>query len=73
MWMSGYNVEKLILMVTKDENVDPEKRDKTTAYITAQMTRHIGFQRALGRTVRKSNPTLTFCIQENNICIKEDI
>ena len=51
MWLSGYNVERLIEMLSKDENMDPEKRDKTTEYITAQMSRHIGYQRALGRTV----------------------
>ena len=58
LWLSGYEIEKLIEMLSKHENVDPEKRDKVTEYITAQMNSHIGFQGQFGRTVRVSPITL---------------
>lgn len=51
MWTSGYEIQKMIELCSTDENVNPEKRDKTTEYIVAQMHRHITYQRTIGLNV----------------------
>lgn len=44
-WTSGYDIRKQIELCSSDANIEPEKRDKTTTYIVAQMYRHITYDK----------------------------
>jgi len=53
MWKSGYDIESIIKVASKADNINPEERDETNKYLVAQLYRHITFHRNQEQTLGK--------------------